>query len=82
MPPFSAQPAEKSALEKLGVEPVRFCAAMLARHGHAARINHMNFNTAGHEPAGEPKPVAAGFVSNGNARDPASGFNRFVPPAE
>jgi hypothetical protein len=78
--PFAAQPAEKGALEQLGVEPVCLGPPMLPRHGDARRVNDMGFDAARPQPARQPETVAAGLEGGADARDPTASPGRLVPP--
>ena len=79
--PFAAQPAEKCSLQQFGVEPVRLRPPMLARHGHARRVNDVGFDAARPQPARQPEAVAASLEGNGDTRDRAAGLDRLVLPA-
>src|SRR5262249_22007070 len=67
--PLAAQPAQKGALELLGVEPIGLGAPVLARHRHARGMNDMGLDTARSQPAGQPEAVPAGLEGDGDARD-------------
>src|SRR5450755_2372666 len=78
---FAAQPAEKGALEQLGVETVGLGAPVLARHGYARCVDNVSLDAACSKPARQPETVPAGLKGDGNAFDPASCFLRFLTPA-
>src|SRR4051794_4545467 len=78
---LAAQPAQKGTLEQLGVEPIRLGPPVLARDGDAVWMDHIGFDVAGSQPARQPKAVATGLISDGDARDRAPSFGRFVLPA-
>ena len=78
---LAAQPAEKGALEQLGVEPVGLGPPVLARDGDARRVDHVRLDAAGPQPARQPEAVAAGLEGHRDARDRAPGLGRLVPPA-
>jgi hypothetical protein len=44
-------------------------------------MDHIGFDVAGSQPARQPKAVATGLISDGDARDRAPSFGRFVLPA-
>src|SRR5215203_2335631 len=78
---LAPQPAEKHALEQGGVEPVSLGAPMLARDGHAGRVNDMRFNAVRSKPARQPEAVAAGLEGDGDACDLSAGLTRLCAPA-
>ena len=78
---LAAQPAEKGALEQLGVETVGLGAPVLARHGYARCVDNVGLDAACSKPARQPETVSAGFKGDGNAFDPASCFLRLLTPA-
>jgi len=41
---FATQPADKGALQELGVEPIGLRTPMLARRRHARRMDHIRFD--------------------------------------
>ena len=77
---LAAQPAEKGALEQLGVETVGLGAPVLARHGYARCVDNVGLDAACSKPARQPETVPAGFKGDGNAFDPASCFLRLLTP--
>ena len=78
---LAAQPAEKGALEQLGVETVGLGAPVLARYGYARCVDDVGLDAACPKPARQPETVTAGFKGDGNAFDPASCFLRLLTPA-
>jgi hypothetical protein len=76
MAPFSTQPAQEPALQQLGVEPVGFRSAMLARYRDTRGVDHMSLDATRRKPAGQPEAVAAGFEGKRNPRDRAAGPDR------
>jgi hypothetical protein len=68
MAPFSTQPAQEPALQQLGVEPVGFRSAMLARYRDTRGVDHMSLDATCLKPAGQPEAVAAGFEGKRNPR--------------
>src|SRR3954447_10006149 len=44
-------------------------------------MNDIGLNAAGPQPARQPEAVATGLISDGDARDRAPSFGRFVLPA-
>ena len=79
--PFAAQPAEKSALQQLGVEPVGLRPSVLARHGNARRVDDIGLDAACPQPARQPEAVAARLVGNRDPSDRSAGLGRLVAPA-
>jgi len=79
--PLTAQPAEKGALEQLGIEPIGLGTPVLARYRHARGMDDMGLDTAGSQPAGQPEAVPTGLEGDGNAGDLVSGLLRFRSPA-
>ena len=66
---LTAQPAEKRALELLGIEPVGLGTPMLAGHRHACRMNDVGLHAPCSQPTGQPEAVPAGLKGDGNAVD-------------
>src|SRR6202171_3669989 len=54
---LAAQPAEKGALEQLGVETVGLGAPVLARHGYARSVDNVGLDDACSKPARQPENV-------------------------
>src|SRR5204863_8610553 len=81
MAPFSTQPAQEPGLQHLGVEPVGFRSAMLARYRDTRGVDHMSLDATCLKPAGQPEAVAAGFEGKRNPRDRAAGPDRLILPA-
>src|SRR5262249_39431187 len=79
--PLAAQPAQKGALELLGVEPVGLGAPVLPRNRHARGMNDMGLDTARSQPAGQPETVAAGLEGNGDPGDLVPCLLRLCSPA-
>jgi hypothetical protein len=52
---LAAQPAEKSALQQVEIEPVGLGAAVLARDRYAGRVDDMRFEAARLQPTGQPE---------------------------
>src|SRR5207248_8439247 len=73
-----AQPAEKCAHQKLGIEPVGLGAAMLTWHRNAARTDHIRLDPSPVEPARQPEAVTAGFIGDRPALDLAAGLHRLL----
>ena len=78
---LAAQPAQKGALELLGVESIGLGAPVLARHRHARGMNDMGLDTARSQPAGQPEAVPAGLEGNGDAGDLVPCLLRLGSPA-
>src|SRR5215469_2733604 len=78
---LTTQPANEDAFEQSSVEPICFRAAMLARHGHARRVDDVGFDVAGPQPARKPKSVATGLECDGDARDHAAHFGCLRTPS-
>jgi hypothetical protein len=78
---LTAQPAEKGALELLGIEPVGLCTPVFARYRYACRMNDMGLDTARREPAGQPEAIPAGLEGDDNAGDLVPRLLRFRTPA-
>jgi hypothetical protein len=78
---LTAQPAEEGALQHLSVQSIRLRPPVLARDGHARRMNDVGFDPARPQPAGQPEPVASGLEGDGDARDLAPRLGRLAPPA-
>jgi hypothetical protein len=78
---LTAQPAEKSPLELLGIEPVGLGTPVLARHRHACRMNDIGLDAARSQPAGQPEAVPTGLEGDGNAFDLVPRLLRFCSPA-
>src|SRR5215467_814808 len=81
MAPFATQPPQEPALQQLGVEPIGLCPAMFARHGHTRGMDHVRLDPSRLQPARQPEAVAAGFESQRNPRNIATGPNCLIPPA-
>jgi hypothetical protein len=60
---LAAQPAEKRALQQLGVEPVRFGPPVFARDGDAGGMNDIGLNATRPQPARQPEAVATGLLT-------------------
>src|SRR5262249_40067896 len=52
---FTAQPAEKSALEELGIETIGLRPSMFARYRNARRVDHIGLDLTGAQPARQPE---------------------------
>src|SRR4029077_9461309 len=78
---LTAQPAEKGALEQLGVETIGLGAPVFARYRYARCVDDVGLDAARLEPTCQPEAVAAGLEGHRNALDPASCFLRFLPPS-
>ena len=78
MIPLAAQPAEKGALEQLGVEPVGLGPPVLPRHRHARGMNDVRLDAARSQPARQPEAVAAGLEGDGDALDLVASLLRFL----
>jgi hypothetical protein len=78
---FAPQPAKTHALEQARIETVRLRPPVLARHGDARRMDDLRLNAPCPQPARQPEAFAAGFVGDGDPRDPASRLGRLVLPA-
>src|SRR5262245_63229520 len=52
---FTAQPAEKSALEELGIETIGLRPSMFARYRNARRVDDIGLDLTGAHPAGQPQ---------------------------
>src|SRR3954453_17034179 len=78
---LTAQPAQESALEQLGVEPIRLGAPVLPRNRNAGRMDHVRLDPTGPQPAGQPEAVATGLECDSNPADGSSCSGRFVLPA-
>ena len=77
---FAAQPADKGALEELGVEPICLRTPVLARHRDARWMDHIRFDSLSAQPARQPESVAAGLVGDGDPVDRMAGFRGFFAP--
>jgi hypothetical protein len=69
---LAAQPAEKGALEQLGIEPIGLGAPVLARYGYARCVDNVGLDAASPQPARQPETVPAGLKGDCNAFDPAN----------
>ena len=78
---FPAQPAQKRAHQRLGVEPVSLGPAMLARHRQARSVDHISLDAARPQPPRQPEAVAAGLERHRDAADRPAGFARLLAPA-
>src|SRR5262249_39009479 len=78
--PLPAQPAEKGALEELGIEPVGLGAPVLTRHGYAGSVYDMRLDAARSQPPGQPEAIPSGFEGDGNARDLVPGLLCLLAP--
>jgi hypothetical protein len=78
---LAPQPAEKGALEQLGVEPVGLGPAVLAGDGDARGVDDMGLDAPGAQPARQPEAVAAGLVGHRDACDRLACLGRLVLPA-
>src|SRR4029453_6808695 len=78
---FAAQPAEEDPFEQARVEAICFRPAMLARDGHAGRVDDVGFDAAGPEPARQPEAVAARLVRDHDARNRATLLGCLGTPA-
>jgi hypothetical protein len=58
---FAAQPADKGALEELGVEPICLRTPVLARHRDDRRMDNKSHHSHRPQPARQPEYVAAGL---------------------
>src|SRR4029077_4095988 len=77
---LAAQPAEKGALEQLGVETVAG-APVFTRYRYARCVDNVGLDAACPQPARQPETIPAGLEGNCNAFDLASCFLRFLTPA-
>src|SRR4029077_3127776 len=81
MSALTAQPAKKTALEKLGVEPIGLRPTMFARYRDARCMNDVGLDPLGGEPARQPEAVVPGFERHGDACDPVAVLRAPRPPA-
>ena len=79
--PLTAQPAEKGALELLGVEAVGLGAPVLPRHRHARGMNDMGLDPARPQPAGQPEAVPAGLEGDRHTVDLVTCLLRLGSPS-
>ncbi|MES0151748.1 hypothetical protein NKJ95_32050 [Mesorhizobium sp. M0012] len=77
---LAAQPAEKSAHQKLGVETIGLGAAVLA-HRNARGMDGIGLDAVRPQPARQPEAVAGRLVSDGDPLDRVPGPAGFVAPA-
>ena len=78
---LTAQPAEKGALELLGIEPIGLGAPVLARYCHACCMNDVGLDAPCSQPTGQPEAIPAGLEGDGNALDLVPCLLRFRSPA-
>jgi hypothetical protein len=78
---LAAQPAQESALEQLGVEPICLGAPVLPRNRNARRVDHVCLDPACPQPAGKPEAVATGLECDGRPVDRSSCSGRLILPA-
>ena len=78
MPAPTTQPIQDSALEQLGVEPVRLGAPVLAHTAMLVGWITCASTSCGTKPARQPEPVTARLEGNHNALDHAASFGRLV----
>src|SRR5215472_8521957 len=81
MAPFPPQPPQKPALKQFGVEPIGLGPSMFPRHGYTRGMDHVRLEATRRKPTRQPKAVAAGFESQRNPRNIATGPNCLIPPA-
>src|SRR6516162_3958129 len=81
MAPFATQPPQEPPLEQFGVEPIGLGPSMFPRHRHTRGMDHVRLDATRRKPARQPEAVAAGFESQRNPRNIATGFDRLIPPA-
>lgn len=65
MAPLAAQPAEKGAHQKLGVETIGLGAPVSARHCDARGMGHMSLDGPALQPARQPEVAASSLVEPG-----------------
>jgi hypothetical protein len=78
---LATQPAQNSAHEQGGIQPIRFCSPMLARYRNTGRVDHIGLDSSSPQPPRQPKPVAASFERHYHPLDLAVRFDRFASPA-
>jgi len=78
---FTAQPAEKGALQERAVEPVGFGAAVFTRHRDAGRVDDIGFDVARPQPAGQPEAVTTRLKSLPRRRPGATAIRVIMRPA-
>ena len=77
---LTAQPADKGALQKLGVQSICLRSAVLTRHGNARRVDHIGFDVSRPKPSGQPEAVAPSLEGHGNSFDSVPSLDRFSLP--
>src|SRR5262249_11840519 len=77
---FTAQPAEKSALEELGIETIGLRPSMFARYRNARRVDHIGLDLTGAQPARQPEAVAASLIGHSDPLDDLAGLIGFLLP--
>src|SRR5215472_11885881 len=78
---FTAQPPKKATSQHRRIDPIRFCAPVLARDGHTGGMDHLRINAAIPQPTGQPKAIAPGLICDGNPGDLLPSLDGFVTPA-
>ena len=78
---LAAQPAEKGAHQKPGVEPVGLGAPMLARHRNAGRMDHIGLDPPSPQNPRQPEAVAAGLEGHRHPLDPPAALDGLAPPS-
>ena len=63
-----------------GVAPLRLRSPMLARDGHARRMDDRGLDPRAAQPAGQPEAVPAGLEGNSDTPDCSPGPGRLIPP--
>src|SRR5215469_4459090 len=81
MTPFAPQPTKEPALEQFGVQPIGLGPSMFPRHSHTRGMDHVHLDATRRKPTRQPKAVVAGFESQRNPRNIATGPNCLIPPA-
>jgi hypothetical protein len=76
--PLAPQPAKKSTLQQLGIQPVRLRPTMLARHGNTCRVDDMSFDPLALQPSRQPETVPTGLVGHGDPIDCTTCLGRLV----
>jgi hypothetical protein len=81
MSALAAQPAEKTAFQKLRVQSIGLRPAVFARHRDTRRMNDMGLDALRSEPARQPEAVVSSLERHGDACDPVTFLFGLCPPS-
>src|SRR6201982_775324 len=71
---LATRPAENRPHQQSGIQSVRLCSPMFARHRDTGRVDHIGLDPAAPQPARKPEAVAASLEWDDNPVDCAAGL--------